>query len=176
MSRATCDQAGLRTRHKCAAHPARNDVSALSFSRSKAALSFSERIRYRAYIDDLTGAEPGTSIEPVIVAQLIYFYSLFVVGKRRLHCHDGGIGRNEWTSASGWMRNRLLTLFFGGGDVRKLDVGSRDTEQVGAGWVEVRLHATAVAGRSVIGRDKRAGSGQRAEGNGRRTDSSSRRM
>ena len=33
-----------------------------------------------SYIEDLTGAEAGASVKPVIVAQLIYLDTLLVVG------------------------------------------------------------------------------------------------
>jgi len=56
--------------------------------------------RSDTHIDDLSGTESGPSIEPVIVSQLINFYSLFVVGKRRLRCHDPAMRHNEGTSAT----------------------------------------------------------------------------
>lgn len=51
------------------------------------------------YIDDLAGTETGASIKPVIVAQLVDLDSLLVVGKRRLHCHDGRDGNRKFSSA-----------------------------------------------------------------------------
>ena len=39
------------------------------------------------YIDDLAGAKAGTSIEPVIVSELVDLDPLLIVGQRRLDCH-----------------------------------------------------------------------------------------
>jgi hypothetical protein len=43
--------------------------------------------RIMAHIDELAGTEASASIKPVIVAQLVDFDSLLVVGQRRLDCH-----------------------------------------------------------------------------------------
>jgi hypothetical protein len=86
-----------------------------------------------SYIDNLTGTKPGTSIEPVIVAQLIYFDSLLVVGKRRLHRHDGGSQTSEWTSASDLDATRSTERLLVYWRLAQLIVVVRDTEQVAGG-------------------------------------------
>ena len=41
----------------------------------------------RTYIDDLAGAEAGSSVKPIIISELIDLDALLVVGQRRLDCH-----------------------------------------------------------------------------------------
>lgn len=46
-----------------------------------------------AYIDDLTGAKTGASVEPVIVSELVDLDPLLIVGQRWLDCHPAASQR-----------------------------------------------------------------------------------